>query len=302
VNDYEISEHLEIEWVTEHARKTYQGLHSECSGKFEQARLLTKDFTAISGEAIRTNSTILKVLRYCCAPSYSQMKLGQMVGLSSTSPFETRRLVSGARYAELHQVADQLADFIGDQLDKDRFPWLQKKLPTPLQESARDAAMRITCAVMADQNALTKLRNLRKQFQEDKIQATLVDAGLVEVEKRATIKAIDDVPEGHFSRECKVEVGGDRQKADFGIRTPDGGLLLLEAKAVGVRVDGFKRMKEVRDKASEWRSPKGPGPMVRVGAVIAGFLEPGQVNTLTKAGVSVYWEHRLEDLGRDVST
>jgi hypothetical protein len=298
-DDIRESERREIELVVEHARATYKGYEESCYELFAVAMHATNGFRNVSREAIMSNPTILKVLRYCCAPSYSQMKLGQMVGKSSTGPLEARATPSAAVRRGWQDAVDQLGRWIEQQLDVARFPWLQTEMDGDHLERAVDAAKRITCAVMADQNTLTDLRNWRKDYQEDLVAAALVGAGLTQMQARPTIYRDSDIPVGHFSRECKVSGGSHLQKADFAIRCRDGTLLLLEAKAVGVRVDGYKRMKEVRDKASEWKANIQGN--VAVGAVIAGFLEAGQIGTLRDAGTRVYWEHRLEDLQDAVS-
>lgn len=297
--DIRESERREIELVVGHARATYKGYEESCYQLFGVAMKATDSFRDISGHSIISNPTILKVLRYCCAPSYSQMKLGQMVGKSSTGPLESQVSPSPAVRRGWQDVADKLGAWIEQQLDVARFPWLQARLEGVALERAVDAAKRITCAVMADQNTLTDLRNWRKGYQEDLVAEALVGAGLTQMNARPTIYQDTDIPIGYFSRECKVTGGSHRQKADFAVRCNNRTLLLLEAKAVGVRVDGYKRMKEIRDKATEWKA--NVGGQVVVGAVIAGFLESGQIQTLRDAGTHVYWEHRLEDLHDAVS-
>jgi uncharacterized protein (DUF2062 family) len=89
--------------------------------------------------------------------------------------------------------------------------------------------------------------------------------------------------------------GRNVQKADFAVRLKSTQkLLLLEAKAVGVKIDAFKRIKECREKADDWRQKF--GDKVVVGAVIAGFIPLSEVESLVRSKIEVFWEHRLDQL------
>ena len=90
--------------------------------------------------------------------------------------------------------------------------------------------------------------------------------------------------------------GGTSQKADVIVRRKrDGQLVLIEAKAVGVQVDAFKRVKECCDKSRDWKSNAQLGDVVVV-AVIAGFFAQQNLDALKTAGAAIVWEHRLTDL------
>lgn len=86
------------------------------------------------------------------------------------------------------------------------------------------------------------------------------------------------------------------QKADLIVRRKlDGKLVLLEAKAVGVQVDAFKRIKECCDKARDWKSnPDLAQPEVI--AVIGGFFVEQNLVALHQADVLAVWEHDLNSL------
>lgn len=71
-------------------------------------------------------------------------------------------------------------------------------------------------------------------------------------------------------------------------------MIALEAKAIGVRIDAYKRIKEVRDKASAWSRLL--GTRIQTGAVIAGFVPVGEVESLSEAEIPHFWEHELERL------
>jgi hypothetical protein len=67
--------------------------------------------------------------------------------------------------------------------------------------------------------------------------------------------------------------------------------VFVEAKAIGVAVDAYKRTKEVRDKASAWREEFEDADVI---AVIEGGLDGEGVRKLM-GHVDVYFEHRLKE-------
>ena len=74
---------------------------------------LTDDFAQISPEAILADSRIIKVLRYAMAPSISQMKFGQLFGLSSIDKYENERLSSQtAKHESLITIAPRIASLL----------------------------------------------------------------------------------------------------------------------------------------------------------------------------------------------
>ncbi len=80
-------------------------------------------------------------------------------------------------------------------------------------------------------------------------------------------------------------------------RKRDGKLVLVEAKAVGVQVDAFKRIKECCDKSRDWMSNASlQSPQVIV--VIGGFFAEQNVEALGRANVQIVWEHDLDELRR----
>jgi hypothetical protein len=186
----------------------------------------------------------------------------------------------------------QLSTLFNDNLDRQRFLWLNARLNEENQRIAKQYAKNWTCSLIANQNAVTLFRNWRKDLQETTISETIVKAGYSKLNKRKIITKITDILPGQFSLECRVK-GRTTQKADFAIRLKKSKkLMLLEAKAVGVKIDAFKRMKECREKADDWYSHFGQD--VICGAVIAGFIPVSEIHALLNSNLEVFWEHRLD--------
>ena len=67
---------------------------------------------------------------------------------------------------------------------------------------------------------------------------------------RGNVERISDINPGSYSKERRVQ-GRTIQKADLTVRHRDGKrLILIEAKAIGVEIDAYKRVKECCDYCS----------------------------------------------------
>jgi len=280
------SEREEVRIFFRKAREFYRTANVEGEELYDIAFRLTNEFRNITGQVIRQNSRILKILRYMLLPTLSQMKLGQMVGLASTASFENGVVPNSA-------IAQRLATMVRHNLDRGRIVWQQARMSPKERAVAQRYAKRWTASLMANQNSATDFRNWRKDIQENKIEGAIMEASFRLLPNRPVVREIGSLPPGAFVKESKI---GRRnpQKADFVIRTKDGRrLIALEAKAIGVRIDAYKRVKEVRDKAAAWNRLF--GSRIQTGAVIAGFIPVGEVGTLSEARIPFFWEH---DLGR----
>ena len=121
-----------------------------------------------------------------------------------------------------------------------------------------------------------------------------VKAGYTSVVTRRIVTNINDILPGQFSRECRIQ-GRNVQKADIVVRLKRSKkLLVIEAKAIGVRIDAFKRIKECREKFDDWKQTF--GDQVEVGVVLSGFVPPQEFQSLIDEGAHVFWEHKESDL------
>lgn len=293
-DDIRRSREYEMETYLNSMESMYKNAVLQNGENFDNGFLLTKGFTEITGEALLTDSRIIGILRYCIAPTISQMKLGQILDLKTTKDFEENRLTPTTNaYRKLVQVANKAASFINERIDKTRFVWLDDiTLDSAL---VRDFAKKWTCSLAADQNAQTRYRNWRKQLQEQKLIRFVIQRGYVASGYTAPIERAGDIRIGEFRPETKVK-GRTIQKADLVLRCRQTKkLVLIEAKAVGVELDATKRIKECADKSRDWRSSAAlENPDII--AVIAGFFSETQLENLKSAGVRFVWEHRIEDL------
>jgi len=71
-------------------------------------------------------------------------------------------------------------------------------------------------------------------------------------------------------------------------------LCCIEAKAVGIRIDSTKRLKELNDKCTDWA--RSSLPITTVG-VLAGFFNAIElIATIKKRGIPIFFEHELGEL------
>ena len=111
------SEEFETEIFFRMARSLYQDCSLQCEELFDITMDKTSSFRSITPEIILSDSRIIKVLRYCMLPVISQMKLGQLVDLSTTKDFEDTRVVSGTKYTTLKRIAPRLCKLFSEYMD-----------------------------------------------------------------------------------------------------------------------------------------------------------------------------------------
>lgn len=288
------SEAFETEIFFRMARTLYSDCETQSDNLFDIAMEKTNAFRNISPSVLIDDSRIIKVLRYCMLPVISQMKLGQLVDLATTKDFEDTRITSSNQLKKLTVVAPKLCKLFNEYMDWQRFLWLQTKMSDDQYALAIKYAKRWTCSLIANQNSNTAFRNWRKELQETTAANQAVKAGYTSVITRKIVSDINDILPGQYSRECRIK-GRNIQKADIVIRLKHSHkLLLIEAKAIGVRIDAFKRIKECREKFDDWKQTF--GNRVEVGVVLSGFIPQREYQSLVDEGVHVFWEHRENDL------
>lgn len=266
---------------------------------YDIASQLTNSFRSVTPEAILEDSRIIKILRYSIAPSISQMKCGQTIGLKTVGNFENSKIDKSSRaFKGLMAAAGPLSAFFANRLDHSRFLWLKENLDPDGLALATEFARKWTCSISSDQNAQTNYRNWRRNFQELRIENELVSLGYRKSSFSGVLHSYTDLSIGEYTREVRV-MGKTRQKADLVVRSKHnhpGRLYLIEAKAVGVEIDSTKRIKECCDKANDWRSSiklNSPGVI----AVIGGYFTSVGLNSLRLSNVTPLWEHRINSLG-----
>ena len=172
----------------------------------------------------------------------------------------------------------------------------------PEAQLAETYARLWTVSLQSNQNTSTQYRNRRKERQEQAIADALLGIPLTfqpAIAASATgvrhggVNDVADILPRHFAREKKI-LGGSRkkQKADLVVRPTDAPLLFcIEAKAVGIRLDSTKRLKELSDKQTDWHGSS--LPITTVGVIAGMFSVAELVATIKLRGIPIFLEHYL---------
>ena len=105
-----------------------------------------------------------------------------------------------------------------------------------------------------------------------------------------------DIAPGSFVSEKKILAGSQkRQKADMIVRPSETEqLFCIEAKAVGIRLDATKRLKELNDKFTDWQGTS--LSIITVGVIAGFFSEMELIATIKGRGIPLFFEHDLSPL------
>jgi hypothetical protein len=290
-------------------RELFRALQEPLKALFDQTAEATQQFAEITPNVLKEAPQIIKTLRYCLAPVISQMRLGQLVGLSTTDTFEERGTIPTADQAK------QLARWFNDYLDRDRFPWLDQPTMKGAERTLAESYAKLwTVSLQSNQNAATEYRTKRKEQQESAIATALDGMGLKDQDqqpkspqteknkrnpkpqKLGGINEIDDVRPAHFVRNKKVLAGSQKkQTTDLAVRpSTEPKLVCIEAKAVGIKLDSTKRLKELNDKYTDWSNCA--LDIVTVGVVAGMFNTDDLVATIKLRGIPIFFEHGLDRL------
>ncbi len=294
-SDRQRSQELELKAYLNALPLMYKNAFDENGLIYDIASKLTDGFVNISPDAILSDSRIIKILRYAIAPSISQMKLGQFLGLKTVDRFEKSKLTSGNIFQILEQIAVNIANFATTKIDKDRFIWIEDAALR--SDLSLQFARKWTCSIAADQNAGTAYRNWRKEKQESAAKEAIEKLGYSPAEAGTMIESVNDLEPGTYTVERRVK-GRTIQKADLVCRSKRNlKLVLIEAKAVGVEIDATKRVKECCDKASDWSSSTDLSSPIVV-SLIAGFFAQNNIDNLEASNIFVIWEHDMSKFSK----
>jgi hypothetical protein len=277
---------------------------------YDEAIRVTVNLTSITPDVLTVNPHVIKILRYCLTPVISQMRLGQIIGIGTTEGFEEQ-----GRPPDGEQAAN-LAQWFNANLDRERFPWTAGPVAWSAAERnvAEQYAKLWTVSLVSNQNTATRYRNQRKERQEKAIADALQGIGLTSQARLAPapkgqrrprsggIHFPSDVLPRSFVKEKKILAGSEKnQKSDVTVRpTEDERLFCIEAKAVGIRLDSTKRLKELNDKCTDWA--KSALPITTLGVVAGFFNELELIATIKKRGIPIFFEHDLTPLTQFLQT
>lgn len=292
------------DWFINFAPSAYRRIRIATTTQVEFALTCTNNMADIGPQVLRTNPSVLPMLRMATAPPIARDRL---IGLAGVLP----NLVKAME--EDHRLPPQMKpDLLDDGLrrigamilclvDKDIFTWLEDG-HVPTQEETHRAATIVAdrlCGAVAD----PFVRNAQEKRQLDMIGAWLRNKGYSQMTSADRLK-YDKMQPGTFAFRLNVPVrlvDGNKTvniPIDVAIMpmtsNPGEFPLLIEAKSAGDFTNTNKRRKEEAMKIAQLRSTY--GAHVRFVLFLCGYFDSGYLGYEAAEGIDWIWEHRIDDL------
>lgn len=226
---------------------------------------------------------LFDALRYLSGPPVSADDLKTLA--------EVRSLRLSSLRADLG-AAQRVLDALMASVDGTRFRWLEEnRVPSPDEENA---AILISAFMLASQRLLTERRNIAKREQEEAVRREIKSRGF-RGERVRKISTYAQFPSAGVVSENEVRFGP--KKADTLVRLWDDTMMPIECKVSNSEVNSYKRLNhETVEKYNSWTEFFGSGAVLPA-AVLAGVYKPQNVIDAQAAGLTIFWSHRISDLG-----
>lgn len=226
---------------------------------------------------------LLDALRYLPGPPISADDLKKLADVESLVPSRLRANLDGAQ---------RVLDTIRATVDPRRFPWLAEDRNPTAQE--KFAAIFASALMLANSRVLMLRRTTAKTEQEHAARAELKARGL-RGERLRRIRTHAQFPLSGVVSENEVLFGP--KKADLLARLWDDRLMPIECKVSNSSVNSYKRLNhETLEKLTAWIDAFGRANVVP-STVLAGVYSPQNVIDAQAAGLTIFWSHRIADLG-----
>ncbi len=294
------------QWFMRFAPKAYRTTRVETTKQVEEALLRTKNLTDIEPEVLRSDPSVLPILRMATAPPIARDRL---IGLAYVSPNLVRsmeldkRIPPQMKTDEVKKELQKMGKVIKALADKDIFPWLDSK-KNPSNEEVYRAATIVAdrlCGAVAD----PIIRNAQEKRQLASIRKWLEDRKYTHIESRQGLK-LDTLKPGTFS--FRFNVGVKQGARIKGVNIPIDVIvmprsakekqlpILIEAKSAGDFTNVNKRRKEEATKVNQLRATFGKS--VQFILFLCGYFDSGYLGYEAAEGIDWVWEHRIEDLAK----
>lgn len=241
----------------------------------------TVDLTTLLDKAVDvlSDAELLPAVRYLAGPPISADDLRTLAVDASLTPSRLRADPA---------MAKRVIEVVLFGVDRGRFPWLSEdREPT---ESERQAAVIATAALLAQRSVMTNRANESKDEQELAIRNRLVQAGMLEVERRNARNMSEAPATGTFCGESQF---GSR-KADIIVRLYDGRIMPIEAKVSNSSTNSVKRLNnDAAVKARQWTQEFGTSNVVPA-AVLGGVFKIHNLRSAQDQDhLTIFWAHNL---------
>lgn len=320
------------EWFMRFAPDAYRTERSSTTEHVRQAFADTANLAKITADDLESQPGILPMLRMATAPPIARDRLA---GLSHTSGGFVETLEKGTLppkmpLPEARIRLQRICDIVSRLLDRDLFPWLDRR------EAAEESDLARAASVVADRLCGSRadpiVRNAQERRQFDALRSYLRRLGYAEKAHPAS-SPLHEMEPGTFSFRLNVTVTMGAEQAEeqleeealapesalggaVGEKTGQSGRMnvkipvdcviqpkkprpsripiLLEAKSAGDYTNTNKRRKEEATKHIQLRTTYGDDAGLTL--FLCGYFNAGYLGYAAADGIDWVWEHRIEDL------
>lgn len=289
-------------WFMRFAPKTYRDSRASTTDHVMRTLRHTGNMLDIGPAVLRTDPSILVVLRMATAPPLARDRL---IGLAGVSPNLVRSMEQQRQIPRMNSEAQTTAELIRisevvtSLIDEDIFPWLVRAGTPSDQEMYRAATVVADrlCGSLAD----PIIRNAQEKRQLDAVKAWLEQRGyrLLDGSERTDFRRMlpgtfafrVNVPIHQASRQVNIPIDAVVMPLNA---TPGKLPLLIEAKSAGDFTNPNKRRKEEATKISQLRATYSQD--LRFILFLCGYFDSGYLGYEAAEGIDWVWEHRIDDL------
>lgn len=293
------------DWFMHFAPRTFRETRKETSVKVESALKITDFLRNLTVDVLKTNPSILPILRMATCPPIAKDRL---VGLSGASKSlvenmedkDNPRLSSRKNESALNSEIAKITSVIKTMYDPDIFSWISNnKIPTELElfRASTIIADRL-CGAVAD----PIIRNAQEKRQLKKIEEFLIKKGYSYAKSETKY---NEMLCGTFSFRTNVPVlvSQTQEKSvnipvDILIKphnsSPSDIPILIEAKSAGDFANVNKRRKEEAVKMQQLKTTFGEN--ISYNLFLCGYFDSGYLGYEAAEGIDWIWEHRIEDM------
>lgn len=289
-------------WFMRFAPKAFRSTRVKTTEHVKAALSVSNDLRTLNGAMLKVNPSALSTLRMCAAPP---LAVDRLIGLAGASKnlvgrMEDGKLPTKMRTAQLDAELSKLCRILSRLLDRDIFPWLERR--TAPTDHERDRASTIVADRLCSAVANPIVRNAQEQRQLALIGDYLATRGYRRQAHQAG-KPLKEMEPGTYAfrmnlpvgRTLKVNIPVDvvvqpkRLRRD---RLP----ILIEAKSAGDFANTNKRRKEEATKIRQLQATY--GPTVAFVLFLCGYFGSDYLGYEAAEGLDWVWEHRIADLAK----
>ncbi len=287
-------------WFMKFAPETYQKARLVATRQVIAALSATKDLMDISPQILKSNPSILPILRMSTAPPVARDRL---IGLAQVHPSLIRAMEVHKRIPpKLIAPEDELSKIetlILKMIDTDIFPWLEtKKKPT---KSEVQRASTIVADRLCGSSSDPIIRNAQEQRQLKLIGQWLDKRGYIQLRNARGLRFEKMNPGSyvfHLNIPVKLSTGTQINISTDAVIMPKQAKpgeypLLIEAKSAGDFTNTNKRRKEEAIKAAQLRNSFGNS--VRYVLFLCGYFDAAYLGYEAAEGIDWIWEHRIDE-------